>query len=74
MTYRGISILRQLEEYIPYMLEDELIYIIFEDAIPSAESIMRWECLRIARRNRIDNAFKKAQKREELAKNLQMPK
>ena len=74
MTYNGLSILRQLEEYIPYMLEDELIFIIFEGAIPSADCIKRWEYRRIAKENRIEQAFKKARKREELAKNLQRAK
>lgn len=72
--YPYLAVLCQLEEYIPYMLAEEIIYIIFIGSIPSPESLTRWEIMRVRDERKIEQEFTLAasRQREKLAKNLQM--
>ena len=39
--FDNLVLLSRLEEYIPYMLEEELFYIILAGTLPSPESVTR---------------------------------
>lgn len=72
--YKGLVILQQLEEYIPFMLEEEIIFIIFVGSIPSADCVTRWELERQRKasvRQAIFDSVRERQ-RQKLAKNSQM--
>ena len=37
----NLYLLSQLEEYLPYMLEEEILFVIFVGSIPSSDSLPR---------------------------------
>ena len=64
-----LMLLQQLEGYIPYMLEEEIIYIIFVGYLPSADCIPRWEMMKSSREAVIERRFGEARERQKLQKN-----
>ena len=57
----NLYLLSQLEEYLPYMLEEEILFVIFVGSLPSADSLPRWELARRRKEReimrRIDSAM-----------------
>ena len=72
--FRNLIFLQQLEEYIPYMLEEELIYIIFVGSLPSAESLARWDYLKTVKESAINSRFARANEWQRLQKNCKCGK
>lgn len=72
--YPYLALLCQLEDYIPFMLEDEIIYIIFVGLLPSPECVARWDIQKARRESEIGEIFAlaDARQREKLAKNSQI--
>ena len=66
-----IGLILQLEEYIPFMLDEEIFYIIFTGSLPSAECVSRWEVLRVRRESELERRFSEARASQDkkLAKN-----
>ena len=67
--FDNLVLLSRLEEYIPYMLEEELFYIIFAGTLPSPESVTRWERERSAASGPVESRLREALLRQESRKN-----
>ena len=66
-----LALLEALEEYIPYMSEDEVAGILFGGEEPDAVTVWGWEVRRATRRAILARQFREAERRQKLLKNCE---